>query len=189
MAAGTACALAISGAAPALADAGVAGAPATETAADADTAAPAPEYTDIDSFFEEALGDSSEPTAPASGAGDAPAGAGRASVPSGDDTGPAPVSAPAASGDGVVGARAVEADEAPLDAVSDDDENVYARAGEITLDALLMRPLGALATVAGFGFYVAASPFLVVSGDLDSARDAFVVERARYTFDRPLGRF
>jgi hypothetical protein len=68
-------------------------------------------------------------------------------------------------------------------------ENAFARAGEVTMDVLLLRPFGAVATVAGFGFYVASAPFLVLSGDLDTARDVFVTERARYAFDRPLGQF
>lgn len=62
------------------------------------------------------------------------------------------------------------------------------RAGEITMDLLILRPFGAAATGVGCGFLLAGSPFLIVSDDYDTARDVFVDERARYTFKRPLGR-
>lgn len=184
-----ACALTMLGAGPAAAEAEADEAGTTAASADEAAGTAKPEYTDIDSFFEEALGDSDDAAAPVAETGQAPADTAGPTTDSDDETGPAPVSAATAAGAGAVDAGPADVGSAAVDAASGDDENVYARAGEITLDALLMRPLGAVATVAGFGFYVAASPFLVVSGDLDSARDAFVVERARYTFDRPLGRF
>jgi len=78
------------------------------------------------------------------------------------------------------------------------------RAGEVALDVAILRPFGAVATVAGLGFFAVSAPFLAATGDLDLvgefpfvkstdglalAQDVFVVERAKYAFDRPLGQF
>jgi len=57
------------------------------------------------------------------------------------------------------------------------------------MDAVILRPFGAVATGVGCGFLAAAAPFLVFSNDYDTASDVFVGERYRYTFERPLGSF
>lgn len=139
-------------------------------------------YVDIDAFVEqlEAEGDSDVPTGSdaASEAGDP--------YDFGDDDAygytddEAEASAPAAVASG---------DTAVADSGRSATADRFSRAGEVTMDVALLRPLNALASVAGFGFFVAASPLLVLSGDLDTARNVLVVEPARYAFDRPVGRF
>jgi hypothetical protein len=56
-------------------------------------------------------------------------------------------------------------------------------------DALLARPLGLVATVAGFGLFIVASPFALISGSAGDAWDNMVAYPARFTFTRPLGDF
>ena len=56
-------------------------------------------------------------------------------------------------------------------------------------DAVLARPLGIVATVVGFGFFVIASPFALIAGNADEAWDGLVASPARFTFKRPLGKF
>ena len=79
--------------------------------------------------------------------------------------------------------------EADLEPTVAESRSGWQRAGEITLDVALVRPFGALGTAAGYGFYIAATPFMVLDGDLDDARDVYVGELARDTFKRPLGEF
>lgn len=143
-------------------------------------------YVDIDAFVEQLDGES---------ASDGPTGSDAASVAgdpydyvdgevdgeadeyTGDE---AEESAPAAVASG---------NTAVADAGPTSPSERFSRAGEVAMDVALLRPLNALASVAGFGFFVAASPLLVLSGDLDTARNVLVVEPARYAFDRPVGRF
>jgi hypothetical protein len=61
--------------------------------------------------------------------------------------------------------------------------------GAKTLDVALLRPLGAIATVAGFGFFVAASPIAAASQRIGSSWDMLVLAPADYTIQRPLGTF
>lgn len=56
-------------------------------------------------------------------------------------------------------------------------------------DALIARPLGIVATVAGFGLFIVASPFALISGSAGDAWDNMVAYPARFTFTRPLGDF
>ena len=65
------------------------------------------------------------------------------------------------------------------------------RAGEVAMDVIVLRPLGAVATAVGAGFWVSATPFMVFSPDEEfaAAGEAFVGERYRETFERPIGQF
>ena len=64
-----------------------------------------------------------------------------------------------------------------------------AGAGAKTFDAIVLRPLGALATGAGFAFFLCSTPLAGVSGKVGIAWDVFVMNPADYTFRRPLGDF
>jgi hypothetical protein len=57
----------------------------------------------------------------------------------------------------------------------------------MTTDLLLLRPVGAVATVVGSVFYVLALPFTLPSGGATEAGQVLVVEPAVYTFYRCLG--
>jgi len=59
--------------------------------------------------------------------------------------------------------------------------------GAKTLDACVIRPLGALAMVAGAGFFAASTPFLLPSRNFSESWDVFVAAPVEYTFQRPLG--
>ncbi|HEY0916558.1 MAG TPA: hypothetical protein VGE22_16915 [Solimonas sp.] len=55
-------------------------------------------------------------------------------------------------------------------------------------DLILVRPLGAVATVLGVGLFVLNLPLSIVQGEPPSApAQRWIVEPARYTFSRPLG--
>jgi hypothetical protein len=66
---------------------------------------------------------------------------------------------------------------------------VWERIGATTLDVAILRPLGAVAVVAGFGFFVVSSPLAAPSQRLGTSWDAFVLAPTDYTFQRPLGDF
>lgn len=61
--------------------------------------------------------------------------------------------------------------------------------GAKTLDVVVLRPLAAVATVTGFGFFLVASPIAAASQRIGASWDAFVLAPAEYTFQRPLGDF
>jgi len=61
--------------------------------------------------------------------------------------------------------------------------------GAGTLDVVVLRPLGAMATVAGFGFFVISSPIAAASQRIGLSWDTLVLAPAEYTFQRPLGDF
>lgn len=56
-------------------------------------------------------------------------------------------------------------------------------------DVLVVRPLGAAATVGGFGLFAVASPFAAMAGAADEVFDTLVKAPAEYTFVRDLGDF
>jgi hypothetical protein len=62
-------------------------------------------------------------------------------------------------------------------------------AGAMTGDVLIARPLGIVATVAGFGLFIISAPFSALGGNFGEAWKAFVVYPAKFTFARPLGDF
>ena len=60
-------------------------------------------------------------------------------------------------------------------------------AGAMVLDALLLRPLGLVATVLGAATFVVTLPFSLPTRSADDAAEVLVVKPAEYTFARPLG--
>ena len=61
--------------------------------------------------------------------------------------------------------------------------------GLMAADAALARPVGAVATVAGFAVFLVSSPFSALGGNTQEAWDSLVAAPATYTFKRPLGHF
>jgi len=61
--------------------------------------------------------------------------------------------------------------------------------GAKTLDVIVLRPLGAIATVAGFGFFAVSSPIAAASQRIGASWDTLVLAPVDYTFQRPLGDF
>ncbi len=62
-------------------------------------------------------------------------------------------------------------------------------AGSMVADALIVRPLGIVATVAGFGLFVISVPFSALGRNVGEAWHGMVVYPAKFTFARPLGDF
>ena len=60
---------------------------------------------------------------------------------------------------------------------------------EMIYDALIVRPIGMIATAVGSIFFVLSLPFSVAGDNVDSASEELVKKPARYTFKRPLGEF
>lgn len=61
--------------------------------------------------------------------------------------------------------------------------------GEAAFDVLILRPLGAAATVGGFGAFLLTAPLLAPSWEIPYGWDNFVVGPYEYTVERPLGDF
>lgn len=59
----------------------------------------------------------------------------------------------------------------------------------MTIDLVLLRPLGLVATVCGSVIFLVSSPFSAIGGNSQEAWDKLVAEPAQYTFQRPLGHF
>lgn len=64
-------------------------------------------------------------------------------------------------------------------------ERGFAAAG----DVLVVRPLGAAATVAGFGIFAVASPFAAMADATEEVYNTLVEKPGEYTFVRDLGDF
>lgn len=60
---------------------------------------------------------------------------------------------------------------------------------ETMFEVALLRPLGALATAAGFPLFLVSVPFMAPSGEIDWAWDVFVMAPYEYTFERPFREF
>lgn len=56
-------------------------------------------------------------------------------------------------------------------------------------DLLVVRPLGAAATIGGFGLFAVASPFAAMADGADEVFDTLVTKPGEYTFVRDLGDF
>jgi hypothetical protein len=72
----------------------------------------------------------------------------------------------------------------------------FAEVGAAALDIAVLRPLGAVASVAGFAFFLASTPLVAPSGRIGTIGDrigrtwdVFVLAPVDYTFRRPLGDF
>lgn len=63
------------------------------------------------------------------------------------------------------------------------------RATDMVVDAVVMRPLGLVATVIGTVLTVVALPFTLPSGSVEASARELIVKPAEYTFQRPLGDF
>jgi len=55
-------------------------------------------------------------------------------------------------------------------------------------DLIFARPIGLIATVAGTAVFVVSLPFTLLGGNAAEAANALVVEPAKFTFVRPLGK-
>ncbi len=62
-------------------------------------------------------------------------------------------------------------------------------AGAVAVDALLVRPVGLVATLAGSVLFVVSLPLATSSSSVHSTADALVSAPAWVTFKRPLGDF
>jgi hypothetical protein len=59
----------------------------------------------------------------------------------------------------------------------------------MTMDALIVRPVGLAATVFGTALFIVALPFAIPSGSVGATACALVVTPCKYTFVRPIGDF
>jgi hypothetical protein len=66
-------------------------------------------------------------------------------------------------------------------------EDRQVTAGKMAADALLVRPLGLVATVVGSVLFVVALPFSALGGNIDEVGQRLVVDPALFTFKRPVG--
>jgi hypothetical protein len=63
-----------------------------------------------------------------------------------------------------------------------------ASADEMIADLLLIRPLGIVSTVMGTAFFIVSLPFSAAGGNTKAAFQNLVVDPAKFTFNRPLGK-
>lgn len=68
-----------------------------------------------------------------------------------------------------------------------DDKAADVSAEAMIADAVMLRPLGLAATVAGTAMFVVSLPFSLLTKRVDKAAQKLVVAPAKYTFTRPLG--
>ena len=61
--------------------------------------------------------------------------------------------------------------------------------GEMIYDAVIIRPIGLIATVVGMAFFVVTLPFSALGGNVDAAGEKLVSDPGKYTFKRPIGEF
>ena len=61
--------------------------------------------------------------------------------------------------------------------------------GMMIADALLIRPLGIVATVGGTLMFIVSLPFSALGGNTGEAFDRLMADPAGFTFTRPLGDF
>lgn len=76
---------------------------------------------------------------------------------------------------------------AERDNASHTHEGILSTGEKMVLDAVVLRPVGLLTTVAGSAVYVVSLPFSLLGGNEAEVREHLVNEPARYTFKRPLG--
>jgi hypothetical protein len=62
-------------------------------------------------------------------------------------------------------------------------------AGKMAGDALVVRPLGACATIIGGAVFIVSLPFSALGGNTGEAFDYMVKDPFKFTFNRPLGDF
>jgi hypothetical protein len=61
--------------------------------------------------------------------------------------------------------------------------------GAMMYDMVVLRPVGAVATVIGSAFWLISLPFSAAGDNTDTATQKLVKEPAAFTFKRPLGEF
>ena len=61
--------------------------------------------------------------------------------------------------------------------------------GEMLADAAMVRPGMMFVTLVTTGVFVVTLPFTLLGGNVGEAGETLVVDPAKYTFVRPLGRF
>ena len=66
-------------------------------------------------------------------------------------------------------------------------EDNQVTAGKMAADALLVRPLGFVATLVGSVLFVVALPFSALGGNVNEVGQRLVVDPALFTFKRPVG--
>lgn len=71
----------------------------------------------------------------------------------------------------------------------DNQANKQNSAEVMTVDIILVRPLGLVATLCGSVIFLVSSPFAAMGGNTQETWDALVAEPAEFTFKRPLGHF
>jgi hypothetical protein len=82
-------------------------------------------------------------------------------------------------------ARAFE----PLPEPPEEPKIDWSLRGPQVFDAVVLRPLGAGAALAGAGFFVIAAPLAWYAEGIDAVYEFFVQEPVDFTFVRPLGDF
>jgi len=70
---------------------------------------------------------------------------------------------------------------------SHSNREILSSGEKMVLDAVVLRPVGLVTTVAGSAVYVVSLPFSLLGGNEPEVRESLVYEPARYTFKRPLG--
>lgn len=63
------------------------------------------------------------------------------------------------------------------------------KVGEMATDLVIVRPVGIVTVILGFGFFLVSSPFSALGGNTGEAWDIMVAKPAKFTFARPLGDF
>jgi hypothetical protein len=77
---------------------------------------------------------------------------------------------------------------APSPTAGDRAPGEQSTAEEMVADLLLLRPLGIVATVMGTAFFIVSVPFSALGGNTREAFHKLVIDPARFTFKRPLGK-
>lgn len=80
---------------------------------------------------------------------------------------------------------------APVGVVAEEsyDETASVSDAAMAADAILVRPMGIVSMVAGFGLFIVSSPFSALGGNIGEAWGTLVAAPAKFTFVRPLGDF
>ena len=73
------------------------------------------------------------------------------------------------------------------DDYSHDNRGILSTGEKMVLDAVVLRPIGLVTTVAGTAIYTVSLPFSLLGGNEAEVREHLINEPARYTFKRPLG--
>ena len=62
-------------------------------------------------------------------------------------------------------------------------------AGGMTVDLLLVRPVGLVSLALGSAVFIVGLPFSILGGNTDESAQKLIAEPAKFTFKRPLGDF